>query len=598
TERALARLSSGQNAPSARYDAAGIAVSSRIRGEIVALQKYQQNAQQGVSMLQVAEGSYQRINDMLMRMRSLAAQAQSSNLSNVERGMLDTEYQQLKLEMNRLAASTRFNGNGLFDTGSIAFNNSATDYASGAFATDAEVADFNGDGIDDMIMRNTGGQVYLYAGIGDGTFASAVAIAVTTAVSAIESGDVNGDGKRDLIITDTNNILVMTGNGDGTFSTLATFTAGGNASNSLTVGDLDGDGIAEIIGTTNGNIAIWSYRNGNFTNTQTLTATIANVSVRLADMNNDGKMDIVTASMFGDNRLQTFIQSSSGGFSAGAVSAAVGFGANDYQLNDINGDGQIDLVLATFNTVRIAYGDGQGGWSSYVSMSTGSGVNNILLGDMNGDGVIDIMTRGDGFSGFGWFQGSTPGVFGSFQTVTGYATGNAIIGRDLNRDGRLDMVLVDGTNQRVRVLMNTITQGLEGSVRVSGLAGSANNVDFRVGGVTTGALESSNLGWSMISSIGAAKRAETAIKKALETLILHRTRVAAAINRLEKIQDNIATTMESQEGARSSIADLDVASEMTSYTSKQMMVQAGIAMLSQASKTQHMVAELLKGGVA
>ena len=86
-DRALAKLSSGQRVESARDDAASLAIGSRLRSQIGSLRSYQQNATQATALLQVAEGAYQRADDMLTRMRALATQAQSSNLSMTERGM-------------------------------------------------------------------------------------------------------------------------------------------------------------------------------------------------------------------------------------------------------------------------------------------------------------------------------------------------------------------------------------------------------------------------------------------------------------------------------------------------------------------------------
>jgi flagellin len=79
-------------------------------------------------------------------------------------------------------------------------------------------------------------------------------------------------------------------------------------------------------------------------------------------------------------------------------------------------------------------------------------------------------------------------------------------------------------------------------------------------------------------------------------LMLFRTNVGAAINRLDKASDNLSTMYENQENARSAYMDLDVASEMAAYTAKQIAVQAGISMLTQANTTQRNLIRLLDGG--
>jgi flagellin-like hook-associated protein FlgL len=125
-ERSLSKLASGSRVQSARDDAASMAIGSRIKAELVGLKTYQQNATQATSMLQMADGAYARGQDMLIRMKALATQAQSGNLSNVERGMLDTEFQQLKSEISRLASSTQFSGQtlvGSVNTPTYGFSN-------------------------------------------------------------------------------------------------------------------------------------------------------------------------------------------------------------------------------------------------------------------------------------------------------------------------------------------------------------------------------------------------------------------------------------------------------------------------------------------
>lgn len=106
----LAKLSAGTRVISAKDDAASMAIGSRLAAEVSALTQARVNSGQAVSMLQVADGAMARANDILLRMKTLAVQAGSGQLSGTERGMLDTEYQQLVSEIDRLAEDTEFNG--------------------------------------------------------------------------------------------------------------------------------------------------------------------------------------------------------------------------------------------------------------------------------------------------------------------------------------------------------------------------------------------------------------------------------------------------------------------------------------------------------
>jgi len=109
----LAKLSSGTRVVSAKDDAASLAIGSRLRSQVSTLRQASVNAGQGVSMLQIADGAMAKVNDVLIRMKTLAVQAGSGQLSGTERAMLNTEYQLLLLEVTRIAAATEFNGNEL-----------------------------------------------------------------------------------------------------------------------------------------------------------------------------------------------------------------------------------------------------------------------------------------------------------------------------------------------------------------------------------------------------------------------------------------------------------------------------------------------------
>jgi len=118
----LAKLSSGTRVVSARDDAASLAIGSRLNAEVAALRQASVNAGQAVSMLQIADGAMAKVQDILVRMKTLAVQAGSGQLSSTERGMLNTEYQALLNEVDRIALDTEFNGNQLIN-GSITIGN-------------------------------------------------------------------------------------------------------------------------------------------------------------------------------------------------------------------------------------------------------------------------------------------------------------------------------------------------------------------------------------------------------------------------------------------------------------------------------------------
>ncbi|KZD00315.1 MULTISPECIES: flagellin [unclassified Thalassospira] len=108
--RSLAKLSSGKRVVSARDDATSMAIGARLNSTASALTAGIVNIGQGNSMLQIADGAMATIGDVLVRMNTLAVKAASETLSEAERGLLNDEFITLRAEINRIAATTNFNG--------------------------------------------------------------------------------------------------------------------------------------------------------------------------------------------------------------------------------------------------------------------------------------------------------------------------------------------------------------------------------------------------------------------------------------------------------------------------------------------------------
>lgn len=119
-EQSLARLSSGFRINQAADDAAGLAISENLRGQIRGMRQASRNSEDGISLVQVAEGGLNEISSILIRFRELAIQASSDTIGDIERKFLDVEYQQLKSEIQRIAEVTTYNGRDLLNgTGGI-----------------------------------------------------------------------------------------------------------------------------------------------------------------------------------------------------------------------------------------------------------------------------------------------------------------------------------------------------------------------------------------------------------------------------------------------------------------------------------------------
>ena len=112
---AMARLSSGYRINKASDDAAGLAISESLKAQMRGFTQANRNANDGISMVQVAEGGLGETTNMLVRLRELSIQAASDTVGERERGMIDIEYQQLKEEIERVSQTTQFNGTPLLN---------------------------------------------------------------------------------------------------------------------------------------------------------------------------------------------------------------------------------------------------------------------------------------------------------------------------------------------------------------------------------------------------------------------------------------------------------------------------------------------------
>src|SRR4051812_46159313 len=109
-DQTLERLSSGSRINHAGDDAAGLAISESMRAQLRGLGQAERNAQDGISLVQVAEGAMAEVANILIRMRELGVQAASDTIGPHERKFLDVEFQQLLEEIDRIAQSTEYNG--------------------------------------------------------------------------------------------------------------------------------------------------------------------------------------------------------------------------------------------------------------------------------------------------------------------------------------------------------------------------------------------------------------------------------------------------------------------------------------------------------
>jgi hypothetical protein len=298
--------------------------------------------------------------------------------------------------------------------------------ASGPFwPVSIAIADVNGDHKPDLVVANGGSNtVGVLLGNGDGTFQPAVAYGsgaffpVSVAVA-----DVNGDGKPDIVVANEcgpvfcdGSVGVLLGNGDGTFRPVVTYSSGGEYGLSVAVADVNGDGIPDLLvangcdnlnlcGTKGGVAVLLGNGDGTFqAATEYLSGGAYPYSLKIADLNGDGKLDLVAANSF-SGTVSVLLGNGDGTFQ-GAVTYSSGDKANVAQISsvavaDVNGDGHPDLLLTTQSmgangnnggAVSVLLGNSNGTFQAAVEdASGGSQTLGVAVGDVNGDGRPDVL---------------------------------------------------------------------------------------------------------------------------------------------------------------------------------------------------------------
>jgi hypothetical protein len=204
-------------------------------------------------------------------------------------------------------------------------------------------------------------------------------------------------------------------------------------------------------------------------------------SIAIADVNHDGKLDLIVANTI-DGTLDVLLGDGKGHFSAAAGSPFVcGKNPNDIAVGDLNGDGNLDLVIANTETpyLTILLGDGKGGFapSPHSPFDTHSypHVHGIAVADFNSDGKLDVVTDSWGHDQILMFMGDGQGnlILPGQAFKTGKRPYQRLRSADFNKDGRPDVVTTDLDQNAVTILLGDGKDGLRNASGSPFPAGSA-----------------------------------------------------------------------------------------------------------------------------
>jgi uncharacterized protein (TIGR03437 family) len=279
------------------------------------------------------------------------------------------------------------------------------------------VADFNRDGKLDLAE---GSSAVLLLGRGDGTFQDPIGYGVPGPLAA---GDLNGDGKPDLAVgRSAGAVSILLGNGDGAFQPPAEFLAAASGGQVI-IADFDGDGRPDlaVAGQATGGFGILLGKgDGTFARSFSVAGCVPNVvcsggpgyPLGVADLNGDGKLDIITSYGFGQQRGAVLLGNGDGTFrevpgqtfSDGKLfPSGIGEFATVIVVADLNGDGKLDAVFGYsdsccgggYRVVSVCLGNGDGSFQPAMAIAVGERPSSVAIGDFNGDNKPDLAVANE-----------------------------------------------------------------------------------------------------------------------------------------------------------------------------------------------------------
>jgi hypothetical protein len=335
------------------------------------------------------------------------------------------------------------------------------------------LADFNGDGRLDLALDCEFGPTFVFPGRGDGTFLAAGGFSHAHPYQALTAGDVNGDGRNDLAGVDQAGMVdLLAGRGDGTFDLIQSYGSGTNLTG-IVLGDLDGDGRADAMVSVGGSDAVFvRYANaeGRLGTDQTPAphGTYSG-SGAVGDFNGDGRTDIAACGADDASQIKVALGNDDGTLGQETFYSIAGIRPEAMTAADLDGDGRQDIAVATglqgsivgeaqtrpgvlsapLGGLSVLLGHGDGTFiEPGPSYAVGTNPRQVIQADLNRDGRPDlvVVNGGDSDVGDGWvsiFLGNGDGTFAPEHRLSvGFLPVAAVVA-DFNSDGRADLAVAD-----------------------------------------------------------------------------------------------------------------------------------------------------------
>jgi len=541
-QKSLAKLSSGLRINNAADDAAGLAISEKMRGQIRGLEQATRNAQDGISMIQTAEGALNETHSILQRMRELAVQSSNDTNTSDDRAEIQKEINQLTSEINRIGNTTEFNTKKLlngdlssaYDTGNVTTTADSGTYAS-AFAPGVTWTGLSGDtpnisdGTNDNQISFTSGSTLDWSDL-DTTGTAQIKITRSGEDLLVDIDANESTGTGDLVVDadkmaydSTNEKYVYDAHGvkfEISQTEFEKFTDGADITLDLTAHDPGGSGSVDLTSATVSTKSDY---------TQTLTG---------------------TGTTYGSFTTDFTVDSSSAEY----IEGVAGVKLTASGLEAANATYTVELLDKEGNTlVTDTYAD------------TGAAITSIAY-DENGISFTFDVQDATSVTATKMFDYTDTKVTEDKSAI--FQTGS-------NEDQSTFLSFSD---------MRAAALGITGSG--DGFS-SDNNV--------TSGTNNENVEKALdVTSADSAANAITVIDSAIQNVSAERSKLGAVQNRLEHTINNLGTSAENLTGAESRIRDVDMAKEMMEFTKQNILSQAAQAMLAQANQMPQGVLQLLR----
>ncbi len=546
--KSLEKLSSGFRINRAGDDAAGLAISEKMKAQITGLETASSNAQDGISLIQTAEGNLGEVHSMLNRMVELATKSANGTYTQTERDALQSEVDQLLEEIDRISQSANFNGAKLLD-GSLSATGGATKinvigngvkasasggvkgvYASNAALTAAGAAAKEGDTFSYTISLSDGTSQTI-------TLTAKKSSDTATAVDQLvgENGKVYGSiaaGGTDVTAAELDNAFlaamkenkVLADNFDITSDKAGkfTFTAKETGTKSLAVNAMD-------------------YKNG-------VDAAVVDIGVKITAPVDDGiEIDASTLTEYDGTNA-------------------------DEAIFTINGK-KFVILTNDMDAAQTDYMKATAGLGSDVTILVG-GIGGLMSG---GDADAPAVGGATDTPNSNWAQNIK-----KIAEVTGLNVGDTIT----------EAVGTNGIDQGKGIRL-TLGGGATGGLvlQIGDTADDYNKLRVSIDDMSAKGLGLKDLS---IADPDSASNAIDTIKNAINTVSSQRASLGALQNRLEHTINNLDVAVENLSAANSRIRDTDMAKEMMNYTKMNVLVQSAQAMLAQANQQPQSVLQLLQ----